>query len=943
MKKFIKISAIIIVCIFALLIILPLAFKGKIVEQLKIEINKNVDAKVDFDGFSLSFIRNFPDINMKMRNISVVNNKPFEGDTLANIKGLSLTVNLMSFISGDEYEIKKINLDNPNIHAKILEDGSANWDIAKESEEEIIEEEIEESAEFKLALKSFSLNNANIIYDDKDSDIFFKMLNSNVNLKGDFTESTTNIVVRKTNAEYMYLIVEEMPLLTGVSFDMAAEVAADLDNFSFTFLDNKFQFNDLILNFAGKVDMPESDIIMDITFDSPQTQFKSFLSLVPAIYAKDFEDIKTEGSLTFNGFAKGVMSEDLIPAFEFNLLVKEASFQYPELPASVTNINIAANAKNPGGDPDLSVINVNEFTMNMAGQPIDFKLNLSTPVSDPQIDAYLTGKIDLTKVNEFYPLEENEKLSGIIDTDIKAKGRLSSIENERYNEFLFDGKLIVTDMDYQSDDFPQGVKISKMDFAFSPRFVELKSLQSLISDSDFSATGRIDNLLGYFLDDQMLTGSFTSKSNFFNLNQFMSEEGVEQPKETLDAGEPVELSVIEIPGNIDFTLRSTFQKMIFDNMEMTEVKGTIIIADESATLQNLTMNMLDGNMTLNGYYSSKNINQPLIDFKLDIRQFDIQKTFNTFNTFATIAPIGERAHGKFSGNISLKSELDEKLNPVLNSIAGAGSISSNNVKITNSPALVDIAEQIKMDRFKELEVNDVSASFKIKEGHLEVQPFDVTFGNSTANISGSNSFDKSINYQIKFAIPRSEFGGAANEALDGLLDQAKASGLNITPGSTIFVGAKITGTVSEPEVKLDIAQSTSDIKDEIEDQIKDKAEEVQEQVQETIDIAKEQADAEREKLAQNVIDEAQKQADKIRSEAATSAKRIRDEARTNAKKLEDEASGPLAKAAARKTGEEMINTADKQAKKIENEADAKARQIMEEANKKAERIRSGKE
>jgi hypothetical protein len=945
MKKFFKITAIVFAIFLALLIILPFAFQKKIAEQVKTAINENVNAKVDFESFSLSFIRSFPNVNFRLYGLSVINNAPFEGETLADIERISLTVNLMSFFGSDGYEIKSIHLEKPNIKAIILKDGSANWDIMLETDD--VSETDEAPSDFKLALKKISIRNANIIYDDRDMDLYAKLVNSNYTIRGDFTANTTNISIKETTADAFYLTFEKIPLLNGVKFELQAELAADLEAFSFDFLDNKMRFNDLELYLDGNIAMPQSDIIMDITFGSKQTEFKSFLSLIPAIYAKDFKDIKTEGTLAFNGFAKGVMSEDLIPAFEFNLQVKDASFQYPQLPASVTNINITAHAKNPGGDPDLSVINVNEFKMNVAGHPVDFKLNLSTPISDPQIDAHLIGKIDLSKVNEFYPLEKNEKLSGIIDTDVKAKGRLSSIENEKYNDFIFVGKLIAADLNYTSDDISQGVKISKMDFGFSPRFVELKTLQSTIGNSDFSASGRIDNLLGYFLDDQMLTGSFTTKSNFFDLNQFMSEEGVEVPAENIEAGEPVELTVIEIPANINFTLKSTFEKMIFDNIDMTKVNGTIIIANQSATLQNLTMNMLDGSMTLNGYYSSKNIKQPVIDFKLDIRQFDIQKTFNTFNTFATIAPIGKRAFGKFSGGLSLRSLLDENLNPVLNSLAGAGNFNSAQVKLVNSPAMVEISDLLKMDMLKELTLNDVNVKFKFKDGRIDVEPFDVKFGNSKANISGYNSFDQDINYLAKFEIPRSEFGGAANDALNNLVGQAASAGLNISPGTTVFVGATVTGTATNPKVALSLAQSTEDIKEQIKEQITEKIDEFiddsKEKIKETIDDTKQKVDEELEKRAQQVIKEAEKQAENIRKEAASAAKKLRDEARINAKKLEDEATGPIAKAAAKRTGQEMIDSADKNAKKLEDEADVKARKVITEANQKADRIRLGQE
>ena len=63
--------------------------------------------------------------------------------------------------------------------------------------------------------------------------------------------------------------------------------------------------------------MPEEDIDMDITFKTTKTDFKTLLSLIPAIYMKDFEDVKTSGKLALNGFAKGTYNDSILPAFDF--------------------------------------------------------------------------------------------------------------------------------------------------------------------------------------------------------------------------------------------------------------------------------------------------------------------------------------------------------------------------------------------------------------------------------------------------------------------------------------------------------------------------------------------------------------------------------------------------------------------------------------------------
>lgn len=58
MKKILKWTGISIGGIFLLLLVLPFFFKGKIVEAVKQAANDNLNAVVNFDGVSLSLIRN---------------------------------------------------------------------------------------------------------------------------------------------------------------------------------------------------------------------------------------------------------------------------------------------------------------------------------------------------------------------------------------------------------------------------------------------------------------------------------------------------------------------------------------------------------------------------------------------------------------------------------------------------------------------------------------------------------------------------------------------------------------------------------------------------------------------------------------------------------------------------------------------------------------------
>ena len=100
MKKFLIAIAIIFFLIIAAAILLPILFKDKIIAKAKDEINKSVNAKVNFGKFDLTIIKSFPNLTFCLNDSSILGINEFEGDTLAYIKELDVKLNIWDVIGG---------------------------------------------------------------------------------------------------------------------------------------------------------------------------------------------------------------------------------------------------------------------------------------------------------------------------------------------------------------------------------------------------------------------------------------------------------------------------------------------------------------------------------------------------------------------------------------------------------------------------------------------------------------------------------------------------------------------------------------------------------------------------------------------------------------------------------------------------------------------------
>ena len=139
MKKILRVLLIIILVILTVLVVTPMLFKKQLLEKAKEVANTSVNAKIDFADLKLSFFKDFPRLSVSLYDVSVVGIETFEGDTLVAFDQFSATVNVMSLVKKEAIKVRSILLDHPRISAIVLEDGTANWDMAKEAEEVEVE------------------------------------------------------------------------------------------------------------------------------------------------------------------------------------------------------------------------------------------------------------------------------------------------------------------------------------------------------------------------------------------------------------------------------------------------------------------------------------------------------------------------------------------------------------------------------------------------------------------------------------------------------------------------------------------------------------------------------------------------------------------------------------------------------------------------------------
>jgi len=874
MKKKIEIVIIVLGFLLMAMIFLPYVFKGKVASIVQNQANKNLNAKVAFSDLSLNLFSNFPNITASLSDLSVIGVDSFALDTLVSAKKIKLAIDLKSLIRDKGISVKSIEIVRGNVLAKVLPDGRVNWEIMKPDTTPEAKQDTSESMHFEM--KAVIISHSNVVYDDRESNRKAVLKDWNGTLKGDLSTDITSLTTNSSIKSLSYAM-SGMTILSNATLETETTLDVDFTKSKYTFRSNKILLNAMEVSFGGWVQMPDTSTIdMDLKVNTEKVTFKQFLSLIPALYMKDFESIETAGDLKIDAFMKGKMQGENYPAFGLKLAIDKGMFKYPSVPQAVRDITVKANVSSTGGTLDNTKVDISVFHFSMAGNPFDMTAYVATPMSDPDVKGSIKGVINLGMVKQVYPLEKGTDLKGQIQANLSAEGRLSYLDKKQYDKFKANGSLTVKGINYKSSGLPE-VSVKEAVMNFSPSEVVLSTFSMMIGKNDVQATGKLTNALAYFLKDDVLNGSLNMTSSYLNLNDFMKKDSTAVKTQTAP------MLAFEIPKNLNLSMNASGKKILFSKLVMTDAKADLKVKEGRLTFNNLSANALGGSIGVKGYYEALNPDVPQASMGLDLKNVSFAQTFTTFDMVKSLAPIFENVQGNYSLSMNFKTSMNKYMDPDLKSLTGSGVLNSSGVKVSNVKALDALATALKNESLKTISPKDLKIPFKIEKGKLYTSPFDVNVGNFKMNLSGNTGLDKSIDYSINVTLPE-----------------------NMEFGSVKSLKGTIYGTFTNPKVKLDATALAKQLAVGLADKYLEKV--TGKNTSETVAKAKE---------------DVTKEAEQIRAQAKAAGDKLIEEAVKEGTMMTDKAKNPILKTVAKASAAKLKSEAEKKAAELNAKAEEK--------------------
>jgi hypothetical protein len=823
MKRAFKIIGIVILILIIGLFLTPILFKGSLEKMVKKAANDNVNAQVEWSSLNLSLFRNFPNASLSFEDLSLINKAPFEGDTLVYAKDFNISMGVMQLFKDEGLSIDEIYLNKAFINVKVDSLGNANYDIAKSTDaKQVNTANKTESKPFKLNLNHYEINSSRINYLDESGNIFLRLNEFSHSGDGNF-EASVFTLKTQTDSKVSFDF-DGTNFLNNNSLVLDADLNIDLENMKFSFLENEAIVNQLPLKFEGYVQTFDDYTDVNIKFSTPSSDFKNFLALIPEAYASNLDGVTTTGDFQLNGTIKGKVDDAYIPTLDISASSDNASFQYPDLPKKVEDISLDIRIQNETGLVEDTFINFNTVDFKIDQDRFAGSGSVKNLTTNMLVDLKMKGRLNLANLKKAYPVDIDQDLSGILDADITTNFDMNTIEREAYENVKAQGSMKLSKFDYESPDLAELIHIETATVNFTTNAIQLNSFEMTAGSTDLQMNGDLSNLMGFVFSDKPLQGIFNATSTNFNISDFMVDSEVgdktsnseNSTTETASTKSDDSVEAIKIPDFLDIVLNFNAKTVIYDNLTLKNAKGSLALKNESAILKNVNADIFGGSINLDGKVTTSGV--PNFDMKLGLNTIKIVEAFQQMELVKGLAPIAQALNGVATTTINLNGNLTKDLMPIYTSLAGSAlaNILSAEVEQGKMPLISNLNSQFKVLNFDKLKVKDLVAKLNFKNGAINADDFDFNLDDVKVDVSGSHSFDNTMNYNLSFNVPAKYFGKEVGGQL-AQLSNTDLSQLNVD------VPVGLTGTFSNPKIQLNMQNAIKDLTSKILDAQKEKA------------------------------------------------------------------------------------------------------------------------
>ncbi|WP_281233274.1 AsmA family protein [Flavobacterium gelatinilyticum] len=512
------------------------------------------------------------------------------------------------------------------------------------------------------------------------------------------------------------------------------------------------------------------------------TELDSKINLASIHKFYPLDSLEVKGDLNLKVSMHGVLNrkQKKYPSSKSEIHIKNGyvkSLKFPNIPIENINVNAAVTSMKGTGE-DLNIkLQPAEFLL--AGSPFKVQGEINN-FYDLVYNIRTQGTLDIGKLTKIFPIKD-VSVSGIIQTNLIAKGSKKDLDAKNYDNIKNGGKLEAKNIVIKSVLFPEPFQISKGTFKFFKDKMRFEDFNASYGKSDLVLNGSIHNALRYFFNrkhlyqnNEKLKADIDLVSNHINAKEFFDmiavytdqkaeqEEGQKEgqkadsivvntaSKNGRDANKNY---VIRIPRTADLKISAKVNLLQFDTYKINDFVGNLVVNERKVQVTQAAFNMAGTKIEMTGDYKAQHRLLAKYNANFKASNFDIQRAYAEIPIFAEMVTMAKDAYGLVSVDYQFAGSIDQNMDIDFKSIDGEGTLTLEDIKFKNFKLLNHVAKKADAADLEKASFNKIAIHSVIKNNVMTITPTTMKMAGFRGKLEGQVTMDGKLNIGFRLGLP----------------------------------------------------------------------------------------------------------------------------------------------------------------------------------------------
>lgn len=525
-KKLLKWSAIVLVAVLLLFsgVVAVVYFKqDDIVQDLLQKANADYAGRVEIDGSHISFIADFPLIDIDLEHLRIYESKNDSANAILNVKDLFVGFDLWTILNG-KMEIKKIHLEDGRIDLVQYADGTFN--IANAFAEIKPVESAKE--EFHFDLKAIELRNVDVnklnMQDSVLIDLFFA--NAQMSLRSNEDHFYAGLDAR---TEISLVLGGDTTFIKHKHVDIETELYYYTESNVMTFKPSLAKLEGAVFDMEGSIDF-NRDVYLDLKLGGDKPNFDLFMAMAPPELGPTLNKYDNKGRIYFETTILGSCINGKVPAVDARFGCEKAFIHNTEVNKQLDDLNFSGYFTNGANrHPNTMEFGIKNFSARPEAGLFSGNLVVKN-FESPEIDMQLVSDFELNFLAKFFGLTDLYDLSGKVQLTLNFKDIVDLEHPERSIEKLNESyytELLVQDLAFGKESTELPIKDVDIFARMDGHRASIEYCNAVVGNSDISISGLVDDLPAILHHaDQSVSANLNIKSNFLDIYELTGSDSL---------------------------------------------------------------------------------------------------------------------------------------------------------------------------------------------------------------------------------------------------------------------------------------------------------------------------------------------------------------------------------------------------------------------------------